>query len=179
MSKRQFVEFNNRKFYLSPENGYYEAKIKKDNKRHTLRLQRAVWEFYNGSIPEGYQIHHIDGNKQNNNISNLQLLSHQEHAKLHSQQKGKEIWNRKEMKEANARGREKCKEWHKSENGKKWHSEHQKETIKKNVIEKICTDCGAKFKTWHDKREQTLCRKCRDKYLHREIRRRKREIQGV
>lgn len=47
-------------------------------------LHRKVWECYNGPIPEGYDIHHKDGDKSNNNIDNLELLSHSEHAKHHN-----------------------------------------------------------------------------------------------
>lgn len=46
-------------------------------------LHRLVWEKHNGEIPEGYQIHHIDGNKLNNDISNLQLISPDKHTRLH------------------------------------------------------------------------------------------------
>lgn len=48
------------------------------------RLHRYVWEQINGEIPKGYQIHHIDFNKDNNDISNLQLVSSSEHHKIHS-----------------------------------------------------------------------------------------------
>jgi len=34
-------------------------------------------------IPQGYCIHHIDFNKSNNHLSNLQLLTKADHAKLH------------------------------------------------------------------------------------------------
>lgn len=46
-------------------------------------FHRLIWEKHKGKIPEGYQIHHIDGNKLNNDISNLQLLSAEEHTKHH------------------------------------------------------------------------------------------------
>ena len=42
-----------------------------------------VWEKYFGKVPEGYQIHHIDGNKENNNIENLQLVTPMEHKRIH------------------------------------------------------------------------------------------------
>jgi hypothetical protein len=48
---------------------------------------RYVWEKENGVIPNGYDIHHIDGNKSNNAIFNLQLLEKTEHTKLHQAQK--------------------------------------------------------------------------------------------
>lgn len=43
-----------------------------------------VWEQAYGPIPDGYEIHHKDGNKLNNKLSNLQLLTRSEHARLHA-----------------------------------------------------------------------------------------------
>lgn len=44
----------------------------------------VVWESHFGKIPEGYQIHHKDGNKLNNDIENLQLVTPLEHKRIHS-----------------------------------------------------------------------------------------------
>lgn len=46
-------------------------------------LQRDVWEFHNGAIPKGYEIHHIDGDKSNNQIENLQCVTRKAHRRLH------------------------------------------------------------------------------------------------
>jgi len=35
-----------------------------------------VWEVYNGEIPDGMTINHKDMNKENNDIENLELVSH-------------------------------------------------------------------------------------------------------
>ena len=43
-----------------------------------------VWESFFGEIPEGCQIHHIDGDKTNNDIGNLQLVTALEHKRIHS-----------------------------------------------------------------------------------------------
>ena len=48
-------------------------------------IHRAVWAYYNGEIPDGYQIHHIDENPANNGISNLQCLTVSEHRRIHNQ----------------------------------------------------------------------------------------------
>ena len=54
---------------------------KKDGK---LRMEHClVWEEHYGEIPEGMQIHHIDGDKTNNDISNLQLVTPLEHKRIH------------------------------------------------------------------------------------------------
>lgn len=34
-----------------------------------------MWEAFKGDIPEGYEIDHMDDNKQNNRLCNLQLLT--------------------------------------------------------------------------------------------------------
>ncbi len=36
---------------------------------------RIIWEFVNGSIPEGGEIDHIDGDRSNNRIVNLRLVT--------------------------------------------------------------------------------------------------------
>ncbi|KAL9549079.1 hypothetical protein MBANPS3_005369 [Mucor bainieri] len=36
-----------------------------------------------GSIPSGYDVHHIDGHPKNNTASNLRILSREDHMKLH------------------------------------------------------------------------------------------------
>ena len=57
------------------KNGYIHLK---DNLLH-----RVIWECVNGEIPNGYEVHHIDGNKQNNSIYNLELIGHKEHRTKH------------------------------------------------------------------------------------------------
>ena len=50
----------------------------------TMHVHRVEWEKYNGVIPDGYIIHHRDGNKMNWKIDNLQMLSRCEHIKKHA-----------------------------------------------------------------------------------------------
>lgn len=52
---------------------------------------RKIWIHFNGPIPKdengrSYEIHHIDGNRKNNHISNLKCLSIQEHYDIHKSQ---------------------------------------------------------------------------------------------
>lgn len=46
-------------------------------------IHRAVWSYYNGEIPVGYHIHHVDFDKSNNQIENLVCIPQNEHMKLH------------------------------------------------------------------------------------------------
>ena len=52
---------------------------------------RRIWEKYNGPIPideqgRSYEIHHIDGNRKNNSLSNLMCITIREHYKIHYDQ---------------------------------------------------------------------------------------------
>ena len=43
-----------------------------------------VYEIFNGKRPKGMSIHHIDGDKLNDRLDNLQLLTNAEHCAIHS-----------------------------------------------------------------------------------------------
>lgn len=51
-----------------------------DGKRRTFQWHRVIWVYFNGAIPEGYQVNHIDENKQNNALSNLNLMTPKENS---------------------------------------------------------------------------------------------------
>ena len=64
------------------EDTFYQA-IKIDGKRRWLHQYK--WECENKrDIPKGFEIHHIDHDRLNNRVENLQLLSKDEHLKKHS-----------------------------------------------------------------------------------------------
>lgn len=49
-----------------------------NKKRLWRRGHRLVWETFKDKIKSGLEIDHIDGNKHNNNITNLRLVTHSE-----------------------------------------------------------------------------------------------------
>ena len=63
--------------------GYYQFKVndKKLTKPKNYYIHRFEWECVKGVIPEGFVIDHIDSNKTNNKIENLQLLTVLENAR--------------------------------------------------------------------------------------------------
>ena len=56
-----------------------------DDNRYYVKtsLTRNIWHYYYGEIPNGFEVHHKDFNKDNNDISNFQLLTKAEHTILH------------------------------------------------------------------------------------------------
>lgn len=56
--------------------GYIQNKLMcKDGISRTVRRNRAIWFYFNGEIPEGFIVNHIDEDKRNNSITNLNLLT--------------------------------------------------------------------------------------------------------
>lgn len=59
--------------------GYVQVTLKcVDGKKRTFLYHRAMWYLAYGAIPEGMQVNHIDENKQNNALSNLNLMTQKE-----------------------------------------------------------------------------------------------------
>lgn len=50
------------------------------------KIHRKIYIKHFGEIPEGFDIHHIDGNHSNNNPSNLKAVSLKEHYDIHFSQ---------------------------------------------------------------------------------------------
>ena len=46
----------------------------------TIKVSRLIWEMLNGSIPEGFMVDHVDGNRGNNNPKNLRIVTRQQNA---------------------------------------------------------------------------------------------------
>lgn len=47
-------------------------------KSKTVLVHRLVWETFNGEIPDGYEIDHIDTNKENNELKNIRVCTSKE-----------------------------------------------------------------------------------------------------
>ena len=61
--------------YKEDKDGYHEVLLSNNSDRKYMRVHRLVWETFNGEIPDDLTIDHMDSNKQNNDISNLRLLT--------------------------------------------------------------------------------------------------------
>lgn len=66
------------------DNGYYRITSRKEG-NHGIDLHKVIWEsFYGIPVPKGYNIHHLNGNKTDNRIQNLQCVEAILHTKYHN-----------------------------------------------------------------------------------------------
>lgn len=61
---------------LKDKQGYLSVILGKKSKR--LLVHKLVYEAFIGDIPEGMQVNHIDENKENNTVENLNLMTPKE-----------------------------------------------------------------------------------------------------
>ena len=70
--------------------------------KYSRTLHRRIWEdFYGKPVPKDYVIHHINGDKLDNRIQNLQCCTKVNHSKFHSKQrsfKHTEEWKKRASK---------------------------------------------------------------------------------
>lgn len=109
-------------------------------------MHRDVWMYYNGKIPKGYHIHHIDENTANNDISNLEMIEGRAHMKKHMQERMKDPTFVESLHKHMDLAREYANKWHGSDEGRKWHRKHAKE-VAENLKPKefVCMNCGKTF----------------------------------
>lgn len=76
--KGQVMNLNTKRpIYGTPRNGYIRFNYK--GIRYTVHC--LIWEAFNGPIPQGMVIDHIDSNRANNELSNLRMITQSENMK--------------------------------------------------------------------------------------------------
>ncbi len=144
-----------KQFYIDKETGYWIS-----SSCPKIRAHRWVWINHFGEIEKGFHIHHIDGNKSNNDISNLKKIPAKDHIFLHMTKERKQ--NAKKLLDII---RPLTKEWHSSIEGKEWHRNHALK-IKFGKIEKKCKcdQCNADFITKKLSNTRFCSNKCKSKW---------------
>ena len=63
-------------------NGYFSVYLRCiDKKSRNFLMHRVIWFYFNGEIPQGYEINHKDEQKSNNALSNLEILTRAENVR--------------------------------------------------------------------------------------------------
>lgn len=120
--------------------------------RRGKRLHRVVWEHHHGPIPKGHHVHHIDGDRSNNDIFNLECVPGGEHLSRHMRDPSRAAHLQKAIAAAQLAARD----WHASEEGRKWHSERGKANGQLQArFGCKCEECGKEFLSKH--RNARMC----------------------
>ena len=69
--KEKILKCNKNKF------GYFKVDLYKNGVKKTVRINRLVWQTFVGEIPPKWDINHLDENKENNHLENLEACSHE------------------------------------------------------------------------------------------------------
>lgn len=92
------------------KNGYKYIVLYKDGEPKNRTIYSLVWEAFNGPVPEGYEINHIDENPLNNRLDNLNLLTHKQNMnwgtvkeRISKTQTGKKVSEETKMKMSKSR----------------------------------------------------------------------------
>lgn len=93
-------QFGKKERILKPwinRNGYYLIGLYKQSIRKEYSVHRLVYEAFNGSIPEGLQVNHINEIKTDNRLSNLNLMTPKENINFgtHNERVAKKMTNGK------------------------------------------------------------------------------------
>lgn len=158
----KYQYYNGLKFTRDEKTGYYL------NSTLRIRMHRFVWLCEKGEIPKGYDVHHIDHDRSNNVISNLELLTKSQHRKTHFEEMSEEDKQvRRDI--MNKKARPAANEWHKSDEGKKWHSEMVKKAWEDGRLGKkqkfTCEICGKEFEAIYKPGHKFCSGACSQKFL--------------
>lgn len=156
--------FNGRKFSKGSNKYFYRTvgpKEKAEIGKARESLHREVWKTHYGDIPEGFVVHHKDHNKNNNQLSNLDLVSDREHRSMHS--KEFHAANPGHATRAIGIAQDNCRKWHSSSDGHAWHKQHyekNKDKLHKD-IEVVCECCGKVCVSTDTGRNKYCSRNCK------------------
>lgn len=72
-NNRVGTSIKNRRYY-----SYSMLEDGKGSRLHNILIHRLIWLFFYGDIPNNMEINHIDGNKTNNSLVNLEVVTRSE-----------------------------------------------------------------------------------------------------
>jgi hypothetical protein len=144
--KETIQEYRGVRYYLCGE--YFQ--------RSGERLHRRIWEDHHGPVPSGFHVHHRDGNKRNNSLDNLELLTAAEHMSHH---------HKGQQREPPPAAHAAAAKWHGSPEGLAWHHQHYANVRDRlhRRVQRDCDWCGTTFNGLPGKASRFCCNGCKTK----------------
>ena len=131
--------------WVKQKSGYYISTNRKINGKRWLH--QYTYEKEKGAIPEGYHIHHIDKNKDNNDISNLELKNPIEHGHGHTYKDNPERY-KKQIEHLNRIRPKKVYKWSQEpdlQKRERHRAAHKRAMALIPPVKYICENCGKEF----------------------------------
>jgi hypothetical protein len=154
------IEFNGYKYRLS--GNYYRRNVW--GSKGPSNLHRAIWEFHNGPIPDGFEIHHKDGDTFNNAVENLEQIAMREHQREHLLER----IAKGEMQPPSEYALKRAALWHASPDGIEWHKQHGKSSwVGREWHPAICQNCGKSYRTPYPSRSKFCHANCKQEALRK------------
>ncbi len=166
------LEFNGYVFTRDKKTGYYLSSKPINGKR--IRLHRYLYTCYYGEIPEGYDVHHIDGDRENNNIANLAVHPGSKHKAFHFREAALNPAKLAKWPEV----RQKGSDSHRRPDMRLKQAERSREQwVERKTAEPkkyACKECSGEFTSYHTAEPMFCSKKCKA----RDFRRRFKEEHG-
>lgn len=143
---KKIAYYNGYRFTRDERTGYYLSSVRIDGRRRRLH----VYVFLNETgyvSSKRFHVHHIDGDKGNNDITNLALVEEHTHVTHHSREYA--ATHSDELRERVEKIQPLTKEWHGSEVGREWHRKQWQNTKDSLYVVRdfVCEYCGKPFQS--------------------------------
>jgi hypothetical protein len=128
--------------------------------RRGVRLHILVWVAANGPVPDGWHVHHLNHNRADNRLVNLQArpaFTHRSyHATVPSQARNAVL----------VKARDQASEWHRSKLGREWHRQQATQVYaRREPTSHVCVQCGVTFESPARRASTKYCTNaCKSRY---------------
>ena len=155
------VVYKGTKYFLQSTGRYYQDGHRDAPER---LLHRRIWADAHGPIPEGYAVHHKNGDWTDNSLENLELLEAGEHQRIHQLERMAEPEFRRKALDALGRAQVEAAKWHSSDEGREWHKEHGRKCWEgREPVSVVCEVCGKEYQSFFPTRAHFCSKACRSK----------------